>query len=40
MRAFTAVIERCSDTGLFVGFGIRTAHAPCNQLLIGCEILR
>jgi predicted RNase H-like HicB family nuclease len=34
MRAFTAVIERCSDTGLFVGFvpGFSGAHSQGESL--------
>lgn len=29
MRAFTAIVERCSDTGLFVGYvpGLAGAHS-------------
>lgn len=34
MRAFTAVIERCSDTGLYVGFvpGFAGAHSQGESL--------
>ena len=34
MRAFTAVIERCPDTGLFVGYvpGIPDAHSQGETL--------
>ncbi|MCC6579716.1 MAG: type II toxin-antitoxin system HicB family antitoxin [Phycisphaeraceae bacterium] len=34
MRAFTAVIERCPDTGLYVGFvpGFAGAHAQGESL--------
>jgi predicted RNase H-like HicB family nuclease len=34
MRAFTAVIERCSDTGLFVGYvpGFPGAHSQGETL--------
>ena len=34
MRAFTAVIERCADTGLYVGFvpGFSGAHAQGETL--------
>ena len=34
MKAFTAVIERCSDTGLYVGYvpGFRGAHSQGESL--------
>ena len=34
MKAFTAVIERCSDTGLYVGFvpGFAGAHSQGESL--------
>lgn len=34
MRAFTAVIEKCSETGLFVGFvpGFSGAHSQGESL--------
>lgn len=34
MRAFTAVIERCADTGLFVGYvpGFAGAHSQGETL--------
>ena len=34
MKAFTAVIERCSDTGLYVGFvpGFAGAHSQGETL--------
>jgi predicted RNase H-like HicB family nuclease len=34
MRAFTAVIERCPDTGLFVGYvpGFQGAHSQGETL--------
>ena len=34
MRAYTAVIERCSDTGLYVGFvpGFPGAHSQAESL--------
>ena len=34
MRAFTAVIERCPDTGLFVGYipGFLGAHSQAETL--------
>lgn len=34
MRAFTAVIERCTDTGLYVGFvpGFAGAHSQGESL--------
>jgi predicted RNase H-like HicB family nuclease len=34
MRAFTAVIERCADTGLYVGFvpGFAGAHSQGESL--------
>jgi predicted RNase H-like HicB family nuclease len=34
MRAFTAVIERCNDTGLYVGFvpGFSGAHSQAESL--------
>ena len=34
MRAYTAVIERCSDTGLYVGFvpGFPRAHSQAESL--------
>ncbi len=34
MRAFTAVIERCSDSGLYVGFvpGFAGAHSQGESL--------
>lgn len=34
MRTFTAVVEKCSDTGLYVGFvpGFPGAHAQAGTL--------
>ncbi len=34
MKAFTAVIERCSETGLYVGFvpGFAGAHSQAESL--------
>ena len=34
MRSFTAVIERCSDTGLYVGYvpGFPGAHSQASTL--------
>ena len=34
MKAFTAIIERCSDTGLYVGFipGFAGAHSQGESL--------
>lgn len=34
MKAYTAVIERCSDTGLYVGFvpGFPGAHSQAESL--------
>ena len=34
MKAYTAVIERCSDTGLYVGFvpGFPRAHSQAESL--------
>ena len=34
MRSFTAVIERCSETGLYVGYvpGFAGAHSQANTL--------
>lgn len=34
MRAYTAVIEKCPDTGLFVGYipGLRGAHSQGETL--------
>jgi predicted RNase H-like HicB family nuclease len=34
MRTFTAVVERCSDTGLFVGYvpGLAGAHTQARTL--------
>lgn len=34
MRAFTAIVERCTDTGLYVGYvpGLRGAHTQAETL--------
>lgn len=34
MRSYTAIIERCPDTGLYVGFipGFPGAHSPAASL--------
>jgi predicted RNase H-like HicB family nuclease len=34
MKSFTAVVERCSDTGLYVGYvpGFAGAHSQGNSL--------
>jgi predicted RNase H-like HicB family nuclease len=34
MKAYTAVIERCADTGLYVGYvpGFRGAHSQAESL--------
>lgn len=34
MRTYTAVIERCPDTGLYVGYvpGLRGAHSQAESL--------
>jgi len=34
MRSFTAVVEKCSDTGLYVGFipGFQGAHSQASTL--------